>query len=241
MASQGTQEVCVYEADGRYKFSLDTKQGLDPNSTSYLWNVVVNADGIWYVTDGRPYVKMYSPQGVYKNRWGALSPDGAKGAYLHGLTMDANGNLLVGHAGHLLVGDMSNAFISRHRQDGSQIASIKVDIKPLHLAATSQDTIVISSMSKAQIVDSTGHVLHTLKPNGKETIIPLGVCVCDDIIYVCNRDKHEISCFSVSAEYIGSIAVKNRPNCVIMVKEHSRLFVSFWDRVCIYKNTALAK
>ena len=240
MASRNSQEVCVYEADGRYKFSLDTKQGLDPNSKSYPWNVAVNADGIWYVTDLGPYVKMYSPQGVYKNRWEALSPDGAKSCSLYGLTIDANGNLLVGNTNHLLVGDMSNTFISRHRQDGSQIASIKVDIKPYYLAATSQDTIVVSDMRKIQIVDNTGQVLHILKPNGKKIIMPREVCVCDDIIYVCNQDKTEISCFSVSAEYIGSIAVKNRPYCVTMVKEYSRLFVSnFEDRVCIYKNTAL--
>ena len=239
MASIGSQEVCVYEADGRYKFSLDTKQGLDPNNLSQPWNVAVNADGIWYVTDCSTYVKMYSPQGVYKNRWGTLSPrpDSSTLCTLCGLTMDANGNFLVG--------DTSYKVISRHRQDGSQIASFKVGIAPWHLAATctSQDTIVISDTSRlVQIVDSTGHVLHTLKQDGQETLRPWGVCVCDDIIYVCNSDKAEISCFSVSAEYIGSIAVKGAPLCVTIVEEHSRLFVvSFQFRVHIYKNTALTK
>ena len=235
MAGFFSPEVCVYGDDGRYKFSLDTKQRLDPGRKSYPWNLTVNADGIWYVTDRRPYVKMYSPQGVYKGKWGTLSPDGKEGYHLIGLTMDANGNLLVGDCCHM--------FISRHRQDGSQIARFKVNIEPYFLAATSQDTIVISNWSnKVQIVDSTGYVLHTLKPNGKEMFNPRGVCVCDDIICVCNVSKTEISCFSVSAEYIGSIVVKERPYCVTIVKEQSKLFItSLSGTVLIYKNTALTE
>ena len=232
MADFDSKEVCVYGDDGRYKFSLDTRQGLNPNSRSCPWNVAVNADGIWYVTDYSPYVKMYSPQGVYKNRWGASSPHGTKGANLYGLTMDVNGNFLVG--------DIYNRCISRHRQDGSQVDSIKVDIRPYHLGATPQDTIVISDLNKVQIVANTGHVLHTLNPDRQETIGPWGVCVCHDIIYVCNRFKPEILCFSLSAEYIGPIAIRDNPCCVTMVKDHSRLFVSTAsDRVLVYKNIAL--
>ena len=233
MASYSSKEVCVYGDDGRYKFSLDTKQGLDPGHQSHPLNLAVNADGIWYVTDCTPYLKMYSPQGVYKGRWKTLSPDGKEGHHLRGLTIDANG--------HLLVGDCYHMFISRHKQDGSQIARFKVNIEPYFLAATSQDTIVISNMNKVQIVDSTGHVLHTLKPNGKEIFRPWGVCVCDDIIYVCNRDKAEIACFSVSAEYIGSIVVGCFPRCVTIVKEQSKLFMTSSSKVLIYKNTSLTK
>ena len=227
-----SHEFCVYEDDGRYKFSLDTNQGLNPGDSSHPCNLTVNADGIWYVTDESPFVKMYSSQGVYKDRWGTLSPDGKEGHCLSGLTMDANG--------HLLVGDWDRKFISRHRQDGSQIASFKVDMQPDFLAATSQDTIVVSNRCKAQIVDSKGHVLHILKLNGKQTMRPRGVCVCDDTIYVC--DSSEISCFSVSAEYIGSITVKYRPYCVTIVKEQSKLFTtSRSNRTLVYKNTALTE
>ena len=168
VACYGSHEVCVYGADGRYQFSLDTKQGLDPRHQSKPANLAVNADGIWYVTDCSLYVKMYSPQGVYKGKWGTLSPDGKESYYLIGLTMDGNG--------HLLVGDWVHMFISRHRQDGSQIASFKVDIRPDFLAATSQDTIVVCNMidNKVQIVDSTGHVLHTSQTKWKGNIQPSG-------------------------------------------------------------------
>ena len=234
----------MYGKDRRYKFSLDTKQGLNHGMKSYPWNVTVNAVGVWYVTDMNPYVQMYYPQGAYKGRWVAVSPDGkpsnTENTRLWGLTIDSNGQLLVGQTERPVM------YISRHREDGSHIASFKVGIPPYYLAATSQDLLVISSSGilsgSVQIVDSTGHVLHTLNANNQLPFWkPKGVCCYNDLILVCNSDHnntHEMSCFSVSAEYMGSIAVCKRPWSI--AKANCKLLVStcngFNYKVLVYAN-----
>ena len=201
----------VFNRHGHYQFSLDIKKGID------IWNVVVNADGIYYVTVPR-YVKIYDSLGVYRSKWVAVSPDkipSNKGhSNLGGLTIDSKD--------HILVGNVSDdpLYISKHRQDGPHIASFKVDIKPYYLAATSHDTVVIGNAweGTVQIVDSTGHLLHQINATSTKTPFwnPHGLCCYNDIILVCNsdkEDKHELSCFSVSAEYMGSIPVMQRPLC----------------------------
>ena len=244
IASYYTQQVCVYGGDGRYQFSLDTKQGLDHGMKSTPVNVTVNAEGVWYVTNKTPYVIMYSPQGVYKSRWLTVFPDNkpsgnTENTSLRGLTIDSNGQLLVGQG----MGPVM--YISRHREDGSHTTSFQVDIVPYYLAATSHDTIVISSGASSEsveIVDSTGHVLHTLNANRQLPFWhPQGVCCYNDLIVVCNSDwknTHETSCFSVSAEYMGSIAVCEWPRCVAIAKANCKLLVSCRDveKVLVYVN-----
>ncbi|XP_072042328.1 uncharacterized protein [Amphiura filiformis] len=227
--------VCMYSNEGLYKSHLDLEQGMDPGVTPYPSNVTVNADGIIYVTC-ICYVLMYTAQCVYKGRWVAMSPDNkpsdSENTWLCGLTIDSNGQLLVGQL-------KSPRYISKHRHDGSHIASIKVNIRPYYLAATSHDTIVISDLNIVQIVDSTGQVLHTLNTYRQMSFCwyPRAVPCYNDIILVCNSDlgnTHEISCFSVSAEYLGSIAVRDRPYGVAISKDNCKLLVGCNDRVVTY-------
>ena len=223
MACYNLSKVSVYSANKRHKFNLDTRQELDPESESKPIGVVVNDDGVWFVTDCTCYVKMFSPEGAYEGKWGTSSCSSEEGGALCGLAMDAKGNLLIG--------DLDLKCIKRHRQDGSQVAKIMVAIEPWYLAATSQETIVVSDTVMVCIVDTAGHVLHTLKQKS----MYYGVSVCDDIIYVCDSSNSEIICFSVSAEYIGSISVTDMPHSVTMVKEQDDLFTSTSGKVCNYK------
>ncbi len=234
--------VCVYSNDTFYKFNLNLKQGMDPEVKPLPKNVTVNADGIIYVTC-QCYVLMYTVQGVYKDRWVAMSPDNkpsnTEATWLHGLTIDHKSQLLVGQV-------KSPWYISKHRQDGSHIgSSITVDIEPRYLAATSHDTTVISNGSHVQIVDSTGDVLHTLNTNREVSFWhPNGVICHNDIIMVCTSDRttsHEISCFSVSAEYLGSIPVNDWPYSVTIAQDSSKLLIAcFKGSVQVYKNKALS-
>ena len=185
-----------YSNDAVYKFHLDLKQGMNPEMTPYPGNVTVNDDGIFYVTCNC-YVLMYNAQGGYIDRWVAMStdnkPSDKEDAKLSGLTIDNHGQLLVGQV---------DGTLSTHRQDGSHIGSIKVDIQPWYLAATSHDKIVISDWlnETVQIVDSSGYVQHTLKTNTisfdrtqhyyrQMSFWNPGRVTChDDIILVCNSD-----------------------------------------------------
>ena len=227
----------MYRDDGKYQLSLDTKQGLDPGMRSWPWNVCVNADGEWLVTDERRFVKVYSPKGVYTNRWAAVSPknkpSNTENTRLCALALDCNNQVLVGQVCDPVM------YISRHRRDTSHIDSFKVDIQPYHVAATLQNTIIISDHgSIVQIVNNTGNLLHTLNAGGQLPFwYPFGVCVHNDKVFVCNTDWkncHEITCFSLSADYRGSIAVSERPWCVAIAKEGSQILVSFPNMVQVF-------
>ncbi|XP_072027980.1 kelch-like ECH-associated protein 1 [Amphiura filiformis] len=237
VVSYHNNSVGMYSSGGSYKSDLDLRQGMNPRVEPCPWDVTVNADGIIYVTCDC-YVLMYTAQYVYEGRWVAMSPENksseSESAELHGLTIDRNGQLLVGKVKNPM-------YISKHRQDGSHISSIKVNIRPIYMASTSYDTIVISDHDNVRIVDSIGQVLHTLNTNRQVSFWnPFGVSCYNDIIFVCNSDlgnTHEISCFSLSAEYLGSIAVKNRSYGVtIIAKDNCKLLVLCADKVLMYVN-----
>ena len=129
-----------------------------------------------------------------------------------------------------------------HIPNGSHVESIKVDIKPYFLAATSRDTIIVGDLINRalQIVDNRGNVLHTLHPLGHVSFWrPRGIChPHDQSIFICNsdaeRDNHEISCFSVDGEYLRSIPVKCNPMGIIFAKEGHRLLVTSDKCVHVY-------
>ena len=262
VASSRNSNVCVYSEDRNYKFSLDTSQGiegLNPLTKSLPQSVTVNADGVWYVTDGTPYVKMFSPEGVYKGRWMTISPDervspdkdypfNTKDASLCGLTIDSRGEVLVGQ----LTGPVQ--YVSRHRGDGTHISSFEA-IWPHHLAVTPQNTIVIGrGHNHVEIVDFEGHALHTLNADKQLPFWePRGVYCHDDIIMVCNIAPradlsqsypghqwylHVVSCFSLSAEYLGSIDTPDCrcPTCFTIAK-NCKLLVSHFDKIYVYSKT----
>ncbi len=186
----------------------------------------------------------YTADGEYKDRWVAMSPNNnpsntSGDTWLLGLTIDRNNQLLVGQV-------HSPMYISKHRENGSHIASFRINIEPYYLAATSHDTIVISDWhGTVQIVDSTSDVLHTFNTNRQVPFWdPMGVVCHNDIIMVCNSDRssHEISCFSLSTgAYLGSIPVRDRPYGATIAQNSSKLLVGcFIGSVLVYRNKALS-
>ena len=191
VADSDNAEVRVYQDDGDFKFVLDTNHELRQGEKSYPWDVVISSSGRFFVTDGTAFVKIFSSDGKYLNQFPTRFPDGklsdADKSALCGLVIDKEGNLLVGS---------SNYYISKHKQDGTAIASIKTDIHPWFLAVTSHGRLLVSSASSSlgilaiQLLDHTGHLLHTINASYSQyteikTWNPEGVCCSpdEDIIY----------------------------------------------------------
>ncbi|XP_072051433.1 uncharacterized protein [Amphiura filiformis] len=233
VASNCAAKIQVYNADGQHKHSIDTTQGLMSGTRSRPCNVTVNTEGNYVITDDTRFIKVYDPSGMYKDRRVAISPENKPSnteyTRLVGLTMDSKGQLLVG--------EVNQKYISRHRQDGSHITSIKVNIEPNFLAVTSQDTIIVCDFGfVVQIVNSTGHMLHTLKPPSHVTRWhPFGVCCYEDIIFICNiaLARNGVYCFSSTGEYLRSIDTKaNYPHCLAV--GNRKLYVTYEERGEIY-------
>ncbi|XP_072041897.1 mitogen-activated protein kinase kinase kinase 20-like [Amphiura filiformis] len=148
VADWDAAKIQVYSQQGMHKFSIDTKQGLEPGTYSKPIAVRVSSDGSLYITDKTQFIKVYSPDGVYRERWPAVSPQhkasNAENTVLIGLTIDAKGQILVG--------EIRQKYVSKHEQDGTHIASIKVGIAPCSLAVTSQGAIIIIVTGENQCI-----------------------------------------------------------------------------------------
>ena len=149
-------------------------------------------------------------------------PSDVEDTSLVSLTMDAKG--------HLLVGEVNQKYISKHKLDGSHVASIMVDLKPMSIAVTSQDVIIMSDLCKSvHIVDNKGQLLHTVSPPTNVWIWdPMGIACYNDIICICNYDAGIIHCYSVSGEYLSDIAIiiPGKPKHLTFTPEGKQLMVS---------------
>ena len=204
IANRRKSKVHVYSAaDLQHRFSLDTIQGKSTGTKSQPIEVQISSDGIFYVTDGSPFVSIFGATGLYAGKWAVISPQHvpSDATCLEGLTMDTKG--------HLLVGETKQKYISKHKPDGSHVASIKVDIAPDSLAVTSQDAIIISNwLNTVHIVDNKGQLLHTVKqPTHVQSLYPTGVACYEDIICICNFAAKSIHCYSVSGDYLRDIPI----------------------------------
>ena len=236
------KQVQVYNGELVHKHSLDTRQGLKLGKESDPREVIVSSDGICYLTDETQFVKQYDvATGVYKGRWAAVSPQhkpsDAEDTCLRGLTMDTKGQLLVG--------EVNQKYISKHKGDGVHVASIKIDIKPWSLAVTSRDEIIISDWKECtvHIVDNAGQLLHIVKcPSRVEKWLPAGVACYEDIICICNHDASSIHCYSVSGDYLQDIpiSIPGKPICLAITPDRKQLMVSysrFPNAVAVYTLT----
>ena len=203
VADWHAEQIQIYSIGGEHKLSIDTTQGhLQSSQTSCPWQVTVNSENIYFFTDWTKNIKMYESSGKFKGQWVSSSPQASLGSpSLRGLAMDTTGNLLVG--------DCTNNYINRHRQDGSYLGSIKVGIEPRHIAVTSQDSMVIANWYKPpQIVSDTGQVMHTLKhPVDESQWDPRGFYCHEDIIFVASPIIPNILCYTESGKYLGPIPI----------------------------------
>ncbi|XP_072041994.1 uncharacterized protein [Amphiura filiformis] len=229
VADVDAAKIQVYSQQGVHKFSINTNQGLEPGTCSQPREVEVGLDGNFYITDHTQFIQVYAPDGMYRERWPAVSPNdkpsNTEDACLECLTMDAKGQLLVG--------EVKQRYISKHRQDGSHIASIKVHNKPYSLAVTSQDEIILCDFSNSV------HIVHVDSGQYLRTVIshpphvlswkPKGITCFEDIICICDFIKKCIHCFSPSGEYLGdiSIIIPGHPRHLAFTEDGKHLMVSY--------------
>ena len=222
--------VHLYSAMGDHKMSLDTNQdSMTPGRISYAHDVIASSNGnSYYVTDFTQFVHCYDVNGLYKGKWVAISPQGkpshSEYTWLRGLAIDANDQLLVG--------EVNTKYISKHRSDGSHVASFKVDIKPHSLAVTSQGTTIVNDWLNdlVHIVDNVGHLLHVIQPPAEmQNWTPSGITCYSDIICICDNQNGIICCFSLSGEYLGSVPIEipSLPRCLTFTTDGKKLLVAY--------------
>ncbi|XP_072021545.1 uncharacterized protein [Amphiura filiformis] len=200
-----TSVLHLFSQSGSLKRKLRLKSG----QSSYPWNVVVSPDGKIFTTREAYYVNVYDANGTFKYQFLTRSPSNVlsktRDTYLRGLA--------IGNQGCVLVGECSQLYISKHSLDGSHISSIKVPNKPLYIAVTSQDHIIVSSGfsgGTAHILDTRGNILHTLNsPQGVSDWVPYGICYTPGgeiylVNYKSGRDGG-IYRYSNSGQYLGCI------------------------------------
>ena len=214
--------VAIYDSMGKQSMKLACGQKAE--------DVVVNKEGTkFFVTTRTPLVIVFDGKdGEVQFKFAAIAPDGTPSdtvevnslfiPYLSGLAMDRNG--------HLFVGAAYGKYISKHRQDGKHLGSIKVKLTPRFLAITQQDTIVLSTgqlrdmfisekvfrLGDVQVVDQEGNCLHSIEPPASVPHwCPQNIACSKDTIFVTynNPDTYGrvgvIYVFSLTGQYLGCI------------------------------------
>ena len=217
----------IYNREYRHTHSIKTKQG----NYTYPHDIVIDSQGNMYITDEQPFVQVYDMNYKLVAKWLTVKPGQSAGnekAKLRGIDMDDAGNLLVGCC-------IEPWYISKHRQDSSHIHSFNVSIRPWDLAVTPHHTIIISNGrdGRVEIVSQTGERLHRVQYPDMSG--PAGVHCHHNVIYVCDIHNANISCLSVSGEYIGCIPTDTSKygdgenkgcRCVCVNEEGNKMYVS---------------
>ena len=222
--------VHLYNATGDHKMSLDINQDSKASGKkSHPCDVIASSNGnSYYVTDFTRFVHCYDVNGLYKGKWVTISPQGkaldSENTELRSLAIDANDQVLVG--------EFNTKCISKHRSDGSHVASFKVDIRPCSLAVTSQGSIILSDWwdNLVHIVDNVGHLLHVIQPPAEmQNWQPWGITCHSDTVCICNVHNKKVCCFSLSGEYLGFIPIQipHSPTSLTFTADCKQLLVTY--------------
>ena len=221
-----TNDVQIFSSVGEYRFSKNV-----PQSDVYK-QIAVSSDGnTYFMTLYNEFVQMYDNNCKFKSQWVSSYPEASslKPCLL---------GLAINNKGQVLVGDVMSYHINIHKQDGSYISSIKVDIEPEYLAVTSQDTIVVAGHRKPpQIVSNTGQVLYTLKhPTDDTQWLCFGAYCYRDTIFITNLDKSkawELLCYTESGQYLGCLPIPDA-RCCAMMQNGTKIIVGKYNGCAIY-------
>ncbi len=253
IADGDASRVNVYNMEGIFLFPMSSWEGTKPGKKARPQQVAVDpTGGSYFVTDGTAVVKEFHEDGSIKATFVTIAPSSAKPtsdsrvdqpvsmfrvrrpstseeSKLEGLTVDMEG--------FLLVGDVSNMYISKHRTDEvhTHEGSIQVDIEPYDLAVTLQNDIVVSSYKshRIQIINQHGTLLRSLRPSASDVpqCSPYGVTCDHAFLFVCNWATGKgrgIHCYSLSKfEYLGCIIQSDGcPRGLALIENGCKLVVS---------------
>ncbi|XP_072033887.1 uncharacterized protein [Amphiura filiformis] len=209
----------------------------DGHQSTSPFAVAVSADGTYFVTDQTNCVTTIHASTYTKDKFSVTLPEdksstnSAKKIMLAGLTLDNNGNLLIGCPMN------KDGYILTYTQDGVRLSSVKVALRPQYLSVTRLNTIVVSSSDPQtiQVVDRGGKMLFRL--NAPETVShwwPRGVCCTEGTIIVSNNgttisDKG-IYCYSISGQYLDCITKEvSHPMGLAVTDDNKTLMVAERD------------
>ena len=161
-------------------------------------------------TDTNKYVTIFGSDGRFESKFAAVSPSGVPSDHetslLRGIV--ANNGIIE----RIIVGEITNKYISIHDANGMHRYSIPISVAPNYLAITRRTGHIIVSPNAenqdVQILDISGLLLHTINaPRDVSKWYPVGVCCSSrDDIFVFNRGSPiGIYRFSSSGNYLGCI------------------------------------
>ena len=185
------------------------RQKLESGKFSCPWDVAIDKDGVYFVTDSTPYVNVYDENGKFARQFFTKSPDNEASNDKEDGDFALCG-IALNRFGQLLVGEINDKYISLLRTNGVFLSSFAVDVKPNFLAVTPNGDIVVSACEGrvALIVDENGNKKCEISPpTGVTSWCPTGVaCTKKGELFVANR-LGEVGIYRYTSEgkYIGPV------------------------------------
>ena len=225
-------KVHVLGMDGKNKLTIDTKVGLDPGSTSSPWGVCVNSDGIMYITDHNPWVKVHDAQGQFMHLLQLVDGNGVPCKYgvATGIVINDTQQIIVG------VGDSTNNFnkpisIYIYGQDESFLNRFKIDVMPNYLASSSHNTLLVCDIRKDKPlleVDYSGKLIRKITaPVGGMQWFPRGICCSKDgeifVVNAASYNKGAILRFTDTWQYTGCVVQDLCSPCGISMSDDDKI------------------
>ncbi|XP_072051909.1 uncharacterized protein [Amphiura filiformis] len=208
--SYTSSKVYVFSVDGKLNLVINTNQGLIPGSSSKPWDITKSADGLYYITDTNPWVKVHDQEGRFMRLFQLVDVNGKRcvKGYARGITIDNKGQIIVG-----IVGESHSKMISIYNPNESFVRAFKVDIVPSYVTTKHSDTnvLLVSSLDEGSVleIDYSGKVLNKVtSPVANINWKPKGIC-CSKIGEIFVVNSAECFCcvcrFTSSSQYSGCV------------------------------------
>ena len=177
---------------------------LESGNFSRPWDIAVDEDGVFFVTDCTSCINMYASDGKFMRKFFTTSPNMAD-------DNDALFGITLNNHGQLVVGEVNGKHVRLLRTDGTLLRSFPVEVKPMFLAVTPKGDIVVSACegTVAVIIDENGNkkceILAPTMPTGVTSWCPTGVaCSKKGELFVANRHGEVgIYKYTSEGEYVG--------------------------------------
>ena len=196
--------VRIYRNDGLLKAEFTVTLGRIFRTLMLPSNVLIAPNGHILVAENSQYIKVYNTQGKCQYQFTAMSPNNKPSdkeeTRLGSLTVDNEGNILVGELKHGYISTMTHDPDSQHKV--RHLCSIGTSTDPHFIAVNSHNHILVTDYKTASLIDSTGEFIFDLSPPVYVTEwTPAGVCFTrdDEIIVANGNDTKDAGIFHYSA------------------------------------------
>ena len=224
--------------DGVLIRKFDTCKGLCRSKSGVKF---LSSGNLVTITNRATKVTIFNPKGTLCNEFTTLCESDAKDTKVRLDCID------VDRKNQILVGDGVRRVVTIHKEDGTHIQQLPVNIEPNFIAVSRKDLIAVSqAIHEVHVIDYMGNLLFSLNRStcrmDKEGdyLSPKDICFDKDskILYVYNQFLFSSFVFMFSVpggEYKGRVLEGGSGGAMSFSEDASRVAVAYMSKVAVFQ------